>query len=62
VPLSNTIPKTKEEFSQKIKYINNLNDMIDVFISCEDIMTGKEMSLYLEKFHQYNIYFNTLYL
>lgn len=53
VPVTQEIPKTKEDLVRKFEYVNNFEDMIDIFNSSKNFFTGKEMSLFLERLQSY---------
>jgi hypothetical protein len=50
-PMNKAIPKTKQDFVEKLKYLNNTNDMIDIFIQCRDVYGGEEIAKFIEKFN-----------
>jgi len=50
-PMSKAIPKTKEDFVERLKYLNNTNDMIEIFIQCKDVYGGEEIGKFLEKYN-----------
>ncbi len=52
-PMSKAIPKTKEDFLERIKYLNNTNDMIEIFIQCKDVYGGEEIGKFFEKYNAY---------
>jgi len=49
VPVSQEIPKTKEDLIRKFEYVNNFEDMIDIFNNSKQFFSGKEMSLFVER-------------
>ncbi len=51
--MNKAIPKTKEDFVERLKYLNNSNDMIEIFIECKSIYGGEEIGKFLEKFNAY---------
>jgi len=50
-PLNKAIPKTKEDFLERLKYLNNTNDMIEIFVQCKDVYSGDEIGRFMEKFN-----------
>jgi hypothetical protein len=49
IPSSKEIPKTSEDLMRKIEYINNYEDMIELFQNSKKFFSGKEMSFFLER-------------
>ncbi len=49
IPVSQEIPKSKEDLIRKFEYVNNFEDMIDIFNNSKQFYSGKEMSLFLER-------------
>lgn len=51
--MSKAIPTTREDFIERIKYLNNTNDMMEIFIQCKDVYGGEEIGKFLERYNGY---------
>jgi hypothetical protein len=49
IPSTKEIPKTSEDLLKKIEYVNNYEDMVELFENSKKYFSGKEMSFFLER-------------
>ena len=49
VPFTKEVPKSREDLIKKFEYINNFDEMLELFINCENQFRGYELSLFLER-------------
>ena len=52
LPATKTIPKNKEDLIEKFKYVNNYEDMMDMFKNCEDFFSGNETAIFLDRLNR----------
>lgn len=49
IPITKATAKNKEDLIKKFEYVNNFEDMVDLFKSNEGLFSSDEMSKYLER-------------
>jgi hypothetical protein len=51
LPMSKDIPKSREDLKNKIEYLNNFEDMMDIFSNSIKKFDGETLSLFLERLY-----------
>jgi hypothetical protein len=53
LPMSREIPKSREDLKNKIEYLNNFEDMMDIFANSIKQFDGETLAFFLERLFLY---------